>query len=95
MCRQCNTERQKRYRNTTNGRNKIYQAVKRSTSKFLFKHSARMKVRWAIKNGKMVNPNICSVCHKNGEFIEAHHKDYSKPLEVIWLCRGCHADLHK
>ena len=26
--------------------------------------------------------------------VEAHHEDYSKPLEIIWLCKRCHARLH-
>lgn len=25
---------------------------------------------------------------------QMHHEDYSKPLEVIWVCRPCHLELH-
>jgi len=26
---------------------------------------------------------------------QMHHPDYSKPLEIIWLCRPCHLALHR
>jgi hypothetical protein len=26
--------------------------------------------------------------------VEAHHPDYSSPLDVVWLCRRHHTDLH-
>nr|DAD85891.1 MAG TPA: hypothetical protein [Siphoviridae sp. ctGdK3] len=29
------------------------------------------------------------------ENLEAHHDDYSKPLQVRWLCRRHHKQLHK
>ena len=36
---------------------------------------------------------ICSVagCNESGE---RHHPDYDKPLEIIWLCRKHHKELH-
>jgi hypothetical protein len=34
----------------------------------------------------------CEVC---GERAEMHHDDYSKPLEVRWLCREHHLELHR
>lgn len=33
--------------------------------------------------------------HCGAENAEMHHEDYSKPLDVIWLCRRCHMAHHK
>lgn len=30
-----------------------------------------------------------------GEKGEAHHPDHSKPLDVVWLCRRHHAEIHR
>jgi len=53
------------------------------------KYRARYYLYNAVKSGKILKPLICSKCKKKTK-IEAHHSDYSKPLEVIWLCRSCH-----
>lgn len=56
------------------------------------KAKATRMVHAAIKQGKMTKMP-CEVC---GEVkSEAHHPDYSKPLEVMWLCRKHHATLHR
>lgn len=35
-------------------------------------------------------------CQRCGEKrSEAHHPDYSKPLEVVWLCHPCHMKEHR
>lgn len=47
----------------------------------------------AVKSGKLVKPSCCVLCG-DSLFIEAHHEDYSKPLEVRWLCRYCHNLVH-
>lgn len=57
------------------------------------KHSARNKVYRAIKSGKLVKATECSQCGSIHR-IQAHHIDYSKPLEVVWLCRTCHTNEH-
>lgn len=57
------------------------------------------KVTKAIKRGLLI-PQPCECCgfagvRKNGtRAVHAHHDDYSKPLEVRWLCRPCHYELH-
>ena len=52
---------------------------------------ARAKLRTNVARGKIVK----LPCEKCGnQKSEGHHEDYSKPLEVIWLCRKCHKDLH-
>lgn len=38
-------------------------------------------------------PTPCERC--NAEKVEKHHPDYSKPLEIVWLCRPCHLALHR
>lgn len=58
------------------------------------KRRAHHIVNNAIRDGRMSKPSICSVCGKGGR-IEGHHKDYSKPLDVIWLCAACHRQLHR
>jgi hypothetical protein len=40
-------------------------------------------------------PDVCSVCFSQGVSLERHHPDYDRPLEVVWLCRKCHALIHR
>jgi len=54
---------------------------------------AKRKVQSAIRRGDIVMPNLCSNCEKL-EWLEAHHDNYNKPLEVRWLCTPCHRGLH-
>jgi ribosomal protein S27AE len=49
-------------------------------------------VRNAIKSGKLI-AEPCEKCEKTNR-IHAHHDDYSKPLDVRWLCAKCHHKEH-
>ncbi len=40
----------------------------------------------------MLTPQPCRDCG-NLE-VQMHHENYSKPLDVIWLCRSCHIKEH-
>ena len=57
------------------------------------KRSAHGKVKYALSIGKLVKPENCSQCNRNTRLV-AHHKDYTKPLVVVWLCSSCHKLLH-
>lgn len=54
---------------------------------------AHLDLNNALKYGRMTKPNNCSncgiECNPHG-----HHDDYSKPLDVRWLCVKCHTDFH-
>jgi hypothetical protein len=48
-------------------------------------------VNRAIRNGSL-SRHRCEEC--GDPKAEAHHPDYLKPLEVIWLCRAHHKAIH-
>lgn len=54
------------------------------------KRKAHVILHRAINSGKIIRPKNCSQCSKECK-VDGHHEDYSKPLEVIWICRACHS----
>jgi len=56
------------------------------------KRIARELARTAIKRGKLLRVP-CEVC--GNAKVDAHHEDYSKPLDVRWLCRKHHLQHHR
>ena len=91
--RQERTEYLREYRKTREG--KLAQAKadkKRNSSKIgRLKYRARKNARYALSIGKIKRCG-CEIC---GRYAEMHHKDYSKPLEVTWLCDKHHSELHR
>lgn len=55
--------------------------------------SARKKVHHAVKTGRLIKPSSCERCGLI-KSLNAHHPDYSRPLDVIWLCSSCHKIVH-
>lgn len=72
-----------------NRQHKEYESKYRS--RFPEKHAAHIIVNNAIRNKKLVK-EPCFMCGCNN--VHAHHVDYDKPLEVIWLCPTCHKRIH-
>lgn len=58
------------------------------------RYLARQKLNTALREGRITK----DWCAKEDETckgrIEGHHEDYSKPLEVLWLCKKHHMELH-
>lgn len=81
-------QRQKEWRNSNP---ELYrQYVRTWQKKNREKNNAHAKVHRAVENGTIIRGKSCMECGMNAK-TEGHHEDYSKPLEVIWLCRLCHS----
>ena len=88
-CRPCNLTHIKKWHHSKKGKEKIKENLYRMKKKFPIKQRARGALNYAVKHGKILKPKNCSKCNKVTR-IEGHHKDYTKPLKVIWLCPNCH-----
>lgn len=87
-CKICTRARSKRWRaekpEKVNEQHKL-----RDPNKIM----ARRRLNDAIRKGRIKKPICCEHCGLM-EKLHGHHEDYSKPLEVIWLCPTCHSKLH-
>jgi hypothetical protein len=82
----------KAWLSTPQGKKAARESQKRSEARYPEKYFAREKFRDAVKRGK-IKRQPCETCGESKS--HGHHEDYSKPLEVKWLCHKHHAALHK
>jgi ribosomal protein S27AE len=80
-------ERKRRYRETD--RDKQIELNQGWYYKNRTKYLCRARLQRAIKNGEIIKPTLCQKCG-SAKPLQAHHKDYSKPLDVQWFCINCH-----
>lgn len=100
-CDKCKADKQSEYYKnwySKNGRNRyggysihIMEWKRQNPEKV----AAHRMVASALKGGRLKNPGKCSICGKITEYLDAHHDDYSKPLDIVWLCISCHRRKHK
>lgn len=71
---------QAKYRTRSPNRQRAYGALKR-----------------AIAQGRITKPKVCEKCGRNPgvasdgrSLLHGHHDDYSRPLDVLWICNKCH-----
>lgn len=69
-----------------------YAAEYRYINKYPDKQRSRMLLNKAVASGEILK-KPCVVC--GAEKTQAHHIDYNKPFDVLWLCPLHHAKLHK
>lgn len=65
---------------------KKYKALAEWREKHPDRRDAHRKVFVAVRNGTLVKES----CFCGDTKVEAHHDDYSHPLEVVWLCKKHH-----
>ena len=82
-------EAKKKYERTPKGR----VALKRRRDKNPWKIRARKLLGRAVSSG-VIKKLPCEKCGVI-EDVHGHHEDYSKPLEVNWLCRQHHTEEHR
>lgn len=51
-------------------------------------------VERAVYKGELIRSEKCEICNEIC-YTQGHHNDYTKPLDVVWLCASCHVFLHR
>ena len=98
ICNICLSKRRARYyRNnkihkSSNEKRVQYRRNAKKTPKGRQRHTAQNIAKKAVQRGK-IKKMPCEIC--GDENVVIHHKDYSKPLEIIFLCRQCHINEHR
>ncbi len=85
----------KSYAQTAAGRAAVRRGMVKFRAENPEKYLAHTKVGNALRDGRLTKGD----CERPSEMtckgrIEAHHDDYSKPLDVRWLCKAHHNELH-
>jgi ribosomal protein S27AE len=80
------------YRKTANGQERLTAGKIAWIARNPEKRQCHVIFGNALRDGK-IERQPCQRCSNPRS--HAHHKDYSKPLKVRWLCAACHSALHK
>ena len=86
-------EGRRRYMKTPAGKRVKAKTINNYKKKYPERVFAARKINNAVRDGRIHKPDTCSSCGSNNT-IHGHHEDYSKPLEVTWLCPSCHKAVH-
>ena len=104
VCRTLNRAWEERHRESVRERsrqkyrkNRDAYAARAAATALTPKGRARQSVHNAVASGRMVKPSACEVCGASepAHRIHAHHRDYSKKRDVVWMCSVCHGKAHR
>jgi hypothetical protein len=84
---------ERKYKRSEKGKAIQRKCAKARRKKHPEKMRAKDKVKYAVRIGRLVR-QPCEVCGSTTN-VHAHHDDYSKPLDVRWLCYEHHMEVHK
>ena len=72
-------------------------AERKAVASKTVKGRARNSLIMAVYLGNIIKPSHCSSCGRGIErrLLHGHHEDYTKPLDVVWLCPACHGKRHR
>jgi hypothetical protein len=104
-CKECSVSDNKKYRHlhrekfrkyhqqyrAAGGKEKRTDSQRKRRAASPEKYSAHIITSNAIQRGELISQS-CEVCGESKT--QAHHDDYSKPLDVRWLCFAHHQQYH-
>jgi hypothetical protein len=74
-----------------------YMRTAREKGKWPWEYNLKSRARAIssvyLNRGKLKKEETCFQCGLPSQ--EKHHPDYTKPLDVVWMCRKCHWALHR
>jgi hypothetical protein len=82
----------RRYVSDDKNRLKVNKYVRAYRKRFNGKARAHDRTKIAIEKGILIK-EPCEICGESR--VDAHHEDYSRPLEVRWLCKIHHGERHR
>jgi len=84
-------ETKRRYRKTPKGRATLKAIKTAYRINYPLKEQCHSQFYHAITAGKIARQPCINGCEGKAE---GHHSDYTKPFDVLWLCRPCHNAWH-
>jgi len=75
------------------------QCIPAAVAKWKARHPEAVKAhdiaKCAVRSGRLMRPTNCEHCGKPSRKLHKHHKDYTRPLDVIFVCPHCHKAIHR